>query len=536
MISTELLITLGGNAFFTVLMVAMGLFVYLHNKDREINFLFFYMCMAIAIFGSGFVFAGFIADPEIAYRVWFTNILDVFITTSVVHVMIRASDQQVRFRWYLHLTYILGFIILGVALMFPLLFLPEVAPKMYFLTYLEGGPWYSVMLAYFLGMPIFPFILLIRYYFISSGSQRRLAEYFILMFAVGYGVGPLDFPLVFNWQIDPVYGMFLGMYLVPVAYGIVTDQLLDIRLVIKRAFIYALGVAVTAGFLLSISLLNELIIVRLPWISYWTVPFLAAIVAVVIGRSVWQQLRETDRLKYEFVTVATHKLRTPLTRIRWISAEVMQRSNDPAIQEGVTRISSAADQLIELTNIMLEAAKTEDTTLWYRKDPVDLVALTKGVVDHFADTIREKGLTIDIHTEVPQVIVTGDSKRIISVTEIFVENALLYTPKGGTISVNIGLKGRRGFVSVKDTGIGIAFQDQEHIFTGFFRSDSAKLAHTEGFGLGLSMAKSIIERQGGTIGLDSDGAGKGSEFWFMLPLNVARVEAKVDSASKSLIS
>src|SRR3989344_9126731 len=131
MIGTELLITLGGNAFFTVLMVAMGIFVLWKNPTREINFHFFMLCLTLAIFGSSFIFGSLIADPDISYRVWFFNIFDVFITMAVVHLVLRVSDEHVRHKWYLNLTYLLGFIILGVAFMFPLFFLPEVVSKLY---------------------------------------------------------------------------------------------------------------------------------------------------------------------------------------------------------------------------------------------------------------------------------------------------------------------------------------------------------------------------------------------------------------------
>lgn len=521
--STQLLITLGGNAFFTVLMVLMGTFVLSRNPKNEVNFLFFMLCMTLAIFGVGYITAPLIADPELAYRIWFWNVLDVFITTSVVHFTLRVIEKHEKYWWYIQLTYLLAFIILAVALIFPSLFLPGVEPKLYFPTYLDGGPWYAVMLIFFLGAPVFPFIELVRTYFKSTGVARRRAEYFILMLVIGYGVGPIDFFLVFDVPVDPVYGMFLGAYLVPIAYGILSSQLMDIRVVIRQALIYSLAVAVFGGVFTSIILLHDILIETVPWVQFWTIPLAGSIVAVFIGRLVWLQTREADRLKYEFITIATHKLRTPLTRIRWVAAELLARTTDPKTQEDVSRITNAADQLIEITNVLVEAAHTEDTSHWFKKHEFNLADVSGTVLKRFTDLVQDKNLVVTTHVTPGVGKVYADERRLASVVEVLIENALMYTPKGGAVDIFVEAAPQHTIFRVKDTGIGVPAVDQHRIFSGFFRTESAKLADTEGIGLGLSVARAIIEHHGGVLGMTSEGPGKGSTFWFSLPSSAPAV-------------
>jgi two-component system sensor histidine kinase SaeS len=115
-------------------------------------------------------------------------------------------------------------------------------------------------------------------------------------------------------------------------------------------------------------------------------------------------------------------------------------------------------------------------------------------------------------------LVGGDATRLASIMDVMLENACIYSNAGGTVEVLLQEKNKNIVFSVSDSGIGIKSEDQKHIFTRFFRTYAAKVADTEGMGLGLAMAKSIIERHRGEIGVRSAGDGKGSTFWFSIPL------------------
>jgi signal transduction histidine kinase len=372
------------------------------------------------------------------------------------------------------------------------------------------------MLGYFFSMPIIAAANLISAYNASTGIKRKRLEYFILMLAVGYGVGPLNFLLVYDIPFDPLYGSLFGFYLIPIAYGIFSTNLLDIRLVAKRALYYAVGIASITGFLVLIVLFNDFLVETIPGFKFWTIPLIVAIVAFFIGRTVLVQAREAERLKYEFITIATHKLRTPLTRIRWVIPEILsQAGNNQQLREGIRRIDDANNLLIELTNVLMEAAHPGGS-YDYQEVDVDLKHLAWEAVERFATQISEKKLQTVVNAEgAPKAL--GDKRRLKLVVEVLFENAVMYTQAGGRVTVNIMPGGKGVTFSITDTGIGVKPEDQEHIFSSFFRTTSARTVDTEGVGLGLSLAKKIIERQGGTIGVDSEGEGKGSTFWFTVP-------------------
>jgi signal transduction histidine kinase len=236
----------------------------------------------------------------------------------------------------------------------------------------------------------------------------------------------------------------------------------------------------------------------------------------VAGRSILLKAQESDKLKYEFITVATHKLRTPLTRIRWAIPEVLARAgNDVDLREGIRRIDDANNRLIELTGVLMEASNPGGT-FDYLQIAVDLRQLAWNAVKHFATQISEKKLTVTVDgDDAPSAY--GDTRRLNLVVEVLVENAIMYTPKGGSVRIVIRSDRLGVRFAVTDTGIGVARTDRENIFSSFYRTNAARTVDTEGVGLGLSLAKRIIERQHGRIGVDSVGEGKGSTFWFVMP-------------------
>ncbi len=514
--SDQLLITVGGNIVSAVIMAAGGLFVLAQNWRKDLNRLFFFLSVSTFIYTICFVVASLQTDYDSAYFWWFLNIFDVFIPMAIVHFVLRVANKHTQLKWFIRFVYVSGLVIFAAAWILPSAFLPQVEPKLYFPYYLDGGWLYWVMLAHFLFPPFIAFIYLLIAFKESAGIERKRLEYIVLMLLVGYAIGPLNFFLVFDIPLDPLYGMFVGFYFLPIAYGIFATDLLDIRIVVRRAFFTAVGIGAIAAFLSALIFLNDFLANAIPGMQSWTVPFGVAVVAFIVGRSVLMQSRETERLKYEFITVATHKLRTPLTHIHWLVPELLDKVGENTdLREGIRRIDSANNRLIELTNILLEAAQESGIT-GYKKEPVDLAAPAKESLDRFKTQITEKKLVVTFTADgAPKAL--GDARRLASVIDVLIENAVVYTPEKGSIAITIA-KDKHGVrFSIKDTGIGIATEDQRRIFSSFFRTSAAKTADTEGVGLGLSLSKDFIAKQGGSMGVDSDGEGKGSTFWFFIP-------------------
>ena len=299
-------------------------------------------------------------------------------------------------------------------------------------------------------------------------------------------------------------------------YAVIEHQLMDVHLAIKKALLYSVGIAfISWGLALiigSANWLSEKIGIGAP-----TLALAGGAVAFIVGRMFWKKTQESDRLKYEFVTIIAHKLRTPLTRIRWEIDELQKASSVADAQAMGQKMKESSNALIELVDALLKTAE-ERAVYMYSFKNTDLFEFSKKVVADYADKLKKKDLTLSVKSETTLPLVKADPEKLATGIQIFLENAILYTPKGGKITITIGSYDINFIIfTIRDTGIGIAASDLPHIFLRLYRAHNATLEHTEGSGVGLFIAKNIIDRHKGIVGVSSDGIGRGSSFWFILP-------------------
>ncbi|MBU6310582.1 hypothetical protein KGO06_01455 [Patescibacteria group bacterium] len=511
--------TIAGNAFSALIIAAGGLFVFFSNPRARTNQLFAFLMLSTLLYQVFYILAALQREYFAAYFWWFLNSVDVFITMAVVHFVLHSINRASAWRSYIRLTYLTGIAIFIYAWADPQAFLPLIEPKLYFYFYLEAGWLYSVMLAYFLLFPLPPFIALIAAYRRAQGVERRRYEYFILMLLIGYALGTLNFALVYDIPLDPLFGSLFGLFFIPIAYGIFAVNLLDIRILARRALVYGLSVGGLAAVFAALILVNDFLVRAVPYLSFITVPLIAALVSVTVARGVWSMSRDTERLKYEFITIATHKLRTPLTRIRWEVPGLLERAKgDPELVAGLQRIDASNSRLIELTNILMDASRIDEDSYAYAKEPVDLHVLIHASLARFDSALKEKNISVVTRLDPDAGKPVGDSTRLASVVDILIENAIAYNRNGGSVHVSLSAERRGVRLAVRDSGIGIPKADLARIFSSFYRTDAAKRADTEGVGIGLSIAKHIVAMHGGKMGAESPGEGKGSTFWVALPV------------------
>jgi len=227
----------------------------------------------------------------------------------------------------------------------------------------------------------------------------------------------------------------------------------------------------------------------------------------------YRQTERTLQQQRRFVADASHELRTPLTTIRG-NLGLLQRQPPIAEDDERAVLSDMVDEtnrLIRLTNDLLVLARS-DAGRALRQVPVPIGPL----VDDICRQGKLLGATQTIVCEaVPEVSVVGDPDAIKQVLLILLDNALKFTPEGGTITLRAAVLDRMAAIHLHDTGPGIAPEALPHIFERFYRSDEARSG--EGAGLGLAIAKELIEAQHGQIGVESE-LGKGSTFTVTLPL------------------
>jgi two-component system phosphate regulon sensor histidine kinase PhoR len=222
-------------------------------------------------------------------------------------------------------------------------------------------------------------------------------------------------------------------------------------------------------------------------------------------------------MKSDFVSFATHQLRTPLTGIRWLLELALQEiaSEQPAAL--IADAKESAERLIRMVNDLLAVSRLENGRLPLRSEEMDLVRVTHGVLKELERAVQEKRhkLTFQHDANIPPALADSGMFRQILIN--LMTNAINYTPADGEILVELRHQNGRIRWSVTDNGIGIPEQAQPHLFEKFFRADNAFTLETEGTGLGLCIARLIVEQAGGTIVFHSQ-EGKGSTFGFEMPV------------------
>ena len=234
-----------------------------------------------------------------------------------------------------------------------------------------------------------------------------------------------------------------------------------------------------------------------------------------------ERLQELDVIKSEFVSIAAHQLRTPLSGIKW-SLHSLIAGDEGKLNERQYKVTDGAakatDRLIYIVNDLLDVARLEERRYALNTQKQSIVHVIKKVINHFQEAVKDKGIEVSFRVsaaKIPQL--DFDEEKMIMVLDNFIDNAIKYTLPGGKVTIEASVKDRNVIVSVKDTGIGIPREQQHRVFSKFFRGRNAQLYQTTGTGLGLSMAKEIIGLHGGTISFISK-EDKGSTFYFSLPI------------------
>ena len=235
------------------------------------------------------------------------------------------------------------------------------------------------------------------------------------------------------------------------------------------------------------------------------------------------RLRELDLVKSEFVSVAAHQLRTPLTVIRWTFHALLEKETGKLnsqqrrfLEDGL----KSTMHLIDIINDLLTVARIEEGKFGFSFELHSLSATLKETCASYKKIALEKGVNFVVHmppdSALPPLLL--DKEKIAMVFDNLLDNAIRYTLPGGKVFLDISREKEKIKAEVRDTGIGIPKTQIGRLFSKFFRADNALYLQTTGNGLGLYTAKNIIERHGGTISVEST-EGKGSTFLVTLPIH-----------------
>ncbi len=233
------------------------------------------------------------------------------------------------------------------------------------------------------------------------------------------------------------------------------------------------------------------------------------------------QRKEVDRAKTEFVSLASHQLRTPLSAIRWYSEMLLSKyvgDLNEKQRQYVKEIYQGNLRMVDLVNALLNASRIDLGTFAIEPEPVSLVEICESVLGELAPQITEKNQSVErLFTNAPASY-NADPKLIRIVFQNFLSNSVKYTQAAGHILVEISVRENSLYIRVSDNGYGIPKNQHGKIFEKLFRADNVRQKDTEGTGLGMYIVKAIVEASGGKIWFDSE-ENQGSTFHVLLPLS-----------------
>lgn len=261
-------------------------------------------------------------------------------------------------------------------------------------------------------------------------------------------------------------------------------------------------------------------------------------VILVIGTAITRMVDEMihlNKMKSEFVSVASHQLRTPLSAVKWETEILLEKEKKGLTKKQLGNIENIAllnQRMIRLVNDLLDVARIEQNRLIIRKRRFDFAKLVEDTYQESQPIFTQRHLDVSLSVKKNLPLAWADPEKIKIVAENLISNAVKYTTSGGKIEIGVYAQKKFLIFEIKDNGVGIPEEQTAKVFNKFFRSDNAVKYQTEGTGLGLYIAKNIVEQSGGRIWFQSI-ENVGSMFSFSVPVEGAELNrqgrAKIDN-------
>lgn len=414
------------------------------------------------------------------------------------------------------------------------LFVTDVYPKFIFNYVPDAGPLYIYFTAYFFIFVIYALIVLSKKIPQVDEPEGSRLRYVLFSSIAGFVGGGSVFFLTFNINIPPYPIVLFSLYPIIITYAILRHHLFDIKVLSTELFSALLVFILFLRFILSENQqefsLNGFILLAVGIVSVYLIKSVIKEVRdrgeieklnLQLQKSI-EELQKLDELKTEFVSLASHQLRTPLTPIKGYSDMLRKGEVGGPLNEvqkdAVEKIYLSSLRMVELIKDLLDVSKLEkEGGFSYHFMIAHPEEMVESIVEEVRSEAEKEGSNLSFQSTLsPEVKVKFDKVKLKDAIENVIINAIKYTPKGN-IWVTMSGEGEWVVISVKDTGVGINKEDIPRLFQKFFRGKEVVRLSTEGSGLGLYFSKHVVEDHKGQIWVHSEGVGKGSEFIIKLP-------------------
>lgn len=344
----------------------------------------------------------------------------------------------------------------------------------------------------------------------------------------------LVFPVFFsNVQYVPFAPVFILPFIIFTAYAIVKHHLFNVRVIATELFIFALWITLlfitfnghtTTDVLLHVTVLVATIVLGIFLIRsvLQEVRTREKMSQLALDLEITnQELKRLDEAKSDFISIASHQLRTPLSIIKGYMSMIREGTYgkvDSKLEDPIHKIYVSNERLINLVSDLLDLSRMERGKMLYEFQPIRLGDVAEGIVKDFEKVAKDKGLRFTWSRGKMNDLIKGDANKLRQIVLNLVDNAIKYTAKGSLHVEITSVPGGKIAFSVTDTGPGLTPEEAHALFQKFSRGQQESKSHTEGLGLGLYVAKLIAQAHGGELSVTSPGKGKGSTFSLILPL------------------
>jgi len=517
---------------------SLGTAVLLQNSKELANRTFSLLAFIIAFWSFGYW--RWLSSIDLEHAFFWILIFTVgslFIPVCYFFWVTTLVELEKKFKPFIY-SFFLVSSILAVLLYTSNLLIRGVEPKFIFPFWPIAGNIYLFYIIFiYVGLVGWSLILLTLSLYRTAESTRKAQIKLVLWgSAIGFGGGGTNFFLWYNIFIPPYINFAVTLGLFFFGYAAIKHHLFNIRVITAELLIFIIWIFLLIQTLLADTLRSEIIN--------------GALLALVIGvgilliRSVInevkqkekiqslaeelasanEELKKLDAAKSEFISIAGHQLRTPLTVIKGYTSMVLEGSFGKipdSIKEALNRVLISSGALAKLVSDLLDLSRIEAGKIRYEFKEVKLEDIIHGVLQELEETAKVKNIPLIYKNEnAADSRMIGDFDKLHEVVINIVDNAIKYSEHG---SVELVLRklgpgnSQRLALSVKDSGIGVKPEDIPKLFGKFVRSENAKRIRPDGMGLGLYIVKRIVEDHKGHVRVESEGVGKGSTFSVELP-------------------
>ena len=525
LINTSVLIIFTLNLF-------LGIFIFVTKKENKINQSFFMFLIAAMFWGlSMFLYRGL---ESLDLSVLFSRIL--YVSAALIPFaflfFIRVFPQEKynlprKYYFFLFVPFLL--IILISIIPDKLIYgvtIPDQGEKIINFNILYHTAYALYIMSYF----SISYVLLFIKYFKFKGIEKQQIAYVIFGTLISTIIGVvtnLIMPYLNHFSLNWMGQVGIIVMIFSISYSILKHRLFSMKIIATQFIVFILCISFFVRTLISSSKSDFIINI----IFLITTIIMSALLLRSVMKEVRireekeklvqdlaeanEKLKELDQLKSEFLSLATHQIRAPLTAIKGYSSMLLEEDFGVLPQkakDSIETIMKSCQNLIDIVGDFLNISRIEQGRMVYEKSIFDIVELVKEVINELKPNIQNAGLSLEL--EIPNnfsVKVNADKSKIKQVIDDIIDNAIKYTVQGN-INISIFKTIDKVKIAIKDSGTGIDPNEINKLFNKFSRTKDASKTNVTGTGLGLYIAKKMIEANNGDIKVSSDGVGKGTTF------------------------